>query len=174
MVLPRVALIAAVAAAAVSCSLAFSMSGYEGVRSDGGPHEAAAAVDAGPDAAPEASVYCAGNNCVVGSGFCCLDLCTAGAGTCHPLSRACSGCEVELGCDDALDCVGSGPTGVCCVALDATGKPTRGACQTLKDCQESPHLILCDPVQSAPCPNGASCDAVDGGRFGTGRICSGA
>ncbi len=158
---------------AVSCSLAFSMNGYEGNRADGGPNDAAAPNDGGPDAATEASVYCAGNNCRLASSMCCIDICKPGVGACHPVAQACTGCEVELACDDALDCVGAGPTGVCCVALDGTGKPTRGACQTLKDCLESPHLVLCDPVQATPCPDGARCAAIDGGAFGTGRICNG-
>ncbi len=132
-----------------------------------GPQESGVSDDGGP---PNPGVNCGLDYCTPGAQACCVGACTAvtqcavrddaGAFDCRPRSGENCGWGV-FQCDDAADCaqVAGGGTGtVCC------GVANHSRCIRLVDCQTQPHVIYCDPLAAMPCPQGASCVTVDGGR----------
>jgi hypothetical protein len=163
----------------VACQLALPMDGYEGTNAEAGIADANIAdgkeAGAADGSKSDASIFCKVESCDIATSFCCFDQCAGTQNACQPLGEiaACKDCGVPLLCDGLADCADRGADAVCCGVLIDSKRASRVSCLSLFDCQRSQHIVLCDPRDTPPCPNGAACNAVTAGLGTTGFACEG-
>jgi hypothetical protein len=125
------------------------------------PHDSAPPpVDSAP---PDPGVQCSAapsGYCDVPSESCCiagLGTSVTPVGTCSQSGDCFTG--VEVPCDNAAECdeIDPGQGEVCCGTTDQAGVTTNVACAAPSDCTDQTNVILCDPTDTNPCPQGTTC-----------------
>jgi hypothetical protein len=128
--------------------------------------------DTMPDTTPDGAVTydniqcgtgASAKTCTPGTQDCCVTTSSAGRTyTCTAVGATCTG--VNLACDDVADCIAQGkPNTVCCGALVNGGTGgvatvSNSTCQAASTCTNmNNRVIICDPKETNPCPNGGMC-----------------
>jgi len=142
-------------------------------------NDAGASTDAGANADATADAAIADATTTTNLGvFCETEYCTPGVETCcYNAKRYCaplpvldpSTCVNPIACDDVADCE---PSTVCCGSFFQTAGDLRTSqCLRLADCQKKQtYAVLCDPLASPSCPEGSTCERLDGAGY---AVCSG-
>ncbi len=136
-----------------------------GNKTDGGGKKDAGSSDTGADSNPPgATIHCGqGTDCTVGAQVCCREP-VGPTYSCMPSSGCTAVGDVPVPCDEASDCTALGHAGdVCCATFGLGGKVNSVECASTGNCNGKGKLIVCNPADTDPCPNGGTCSA---GPFG--------
>lgn len=126
--------------------------------SDGGKRDASASdagkVDAAPAGEPLGCSPKSGVTCNLQTELCCR---SAGGYACQSPQASCNGMEIP--CAEARDCAALGQPGtLCCASYNQQNRVDGVSCMPVSDCVfDQGFVVVCDPSESDPCPNGGKC-----------------
>lgn len=127
--------------------------GKDGGKRDGAATDASV-VDAAPVGERLACSPRSGNTCDLATQTCCRTV----AGTaCQSPQATCNGMDIP--CAEARDCVATGQPGtLCCASFNDQNRVDGVSCRPTSDCVvDQGYVVVCDPAESDPCPNGGKC-----------------